>query len=106
MSILLVTPRATEKAYHLISAKNTYVFDVPMDANKKQIAEAVEAQFDKVKVAKVTTLVQSGKSVRFSRGKRRYPGTTSRRDTKKAYVTLSDGKIKVFDQEEQKEEKK
>jgi large subunit ribosomal protein L23 len=38
-------------------------------------------------------------------GKNRYPGTTSRQDSKKAYVTLSEGKIKVFEQEEVKEEK-
>ena len=50
--------------------------------------------------------MQSGKSVRFSRGKNRYPGTTTRQDTKKAYVTLSEGKIKVFEQDGEKEEKK
>ena len=81
---ILVTPRATEKAYGL-SSQNTYVFNVPVDANKNQIASAVAEQFE-VKVSKVTTAVQSGKSVRFSRGKNRYPGTTNRKDTKKAYV--------------------
>lgn len=104
--MIIVTPKATEKAYRLITTQNTYVFDVPMNANKQQITEAVEAQYDGVKVASVSTAVQSGKSVRYSRGKRRYPGTTHRQDTKKAYVALSEGKIKVFDQEEVKEEKK
>ena len=105
MNIISVTPRATEKAYRLVSGQNTYVFDAPLAANKQQIIDAVESQYD-VKVARVKTLVQSGKSVRFSRGKNRYPGTTTRRDSKKAYVTLSEGSIKVFEQEEVKEEKK
>jgi large subunit ribosomal protein L23 len=104
--MLLVTPRATEKAYRLVTAQNTYVFNVPTDANKQQIAAAVEAQYEGTKVARIKTIVQSGKSVRFSRGKNRYPGTTTRQDTKKAYVTLSEGKIKVFEQDAEKEEKK
>ncbi len=94
---ILITPRATEKAYRLATSQNTYVFNVPMGANKQQIVAAVEAEYDGVKVASVKTVVQSGKSVRFSRGKNRYPGTTNRKDSKKAYVTLSEGEIKMFD---------
>lgn len=105
MNIISVTPRATEKAYRLVSGQNTYVFDVPLSANKQQIIDAVESQFE-VKVASVRTLVQSGKSVRYSRGKNRYPGTTTRRDSKKAYVTLVEGNsIKVFDESTEGEEK-
>ncbi len=106
MKLISVTPRATEKAYRLLASHNTYVFNVPLGANKQEIATAVEAQFDGTKVSNVTTTVQAGKSVRFTRGKNRYPGTTNRRDSKKAYVTLSEGKIRVFDEVEQKEEKK
>lgn len=106
MKLVIVTPRATEKAYRLVTSQNTYVFDVPTNVNKNEIKAAVEAQFEGVKVANVATLVQNGKSVRYSRGKNRYPGTTNRQDTKKAYVTLSEGSIKVFEQEEVKEEKK
>lgn len=106
MKLVIVTPRATEKAYRLVTSQNTYVFDVPTNVNKNEIKAAVEAQFEGVKVANVTTLVQNGKSVRYSRGKNRYPGTTNRQNTKKAYVTLSEGSIKVFEQEEVKEEKK
>lgn len=102
---ILVTPRATEKAYRLSSAQNTYAFDVPMTANKQQIVEAVGEQFG-VKVASVKTLVQNGKSIRYSRGKNRYPGTTTRKDTKKAYVTLVEGdSIKVFEEPDSKEKK-
>lgn len=100
---ILVTPRATEKAYGL-SAKNVYVFNVPLEANKDQIAKAVAEQYD-VQVANVATAVQNGKAVRYSRGKHRYPGTTNRKDTKKAYVTLAKGNsIQMF--EEPTEEKK
>lgn len=93
---ILITPRATEKAYGL-SAKNVYVFNVPLTANKQQIADAVSAEYS-VKVTNVATAVQAGKSVRFARGKNRYPGTTTRKDTKKAYVTLADGNsIQMFE---------
>ena len=102
---IIVTPRATEKAY-AASKNNEYIFNVPLNANKNQIVEAIEAKYD-VKVLTIKTLVQAGKSIRFSRGKNRYPGTTQRKDWKKAYVTLKDGdSIKVFDVEEQPEEKK
>lgn len=102
---ILITPRATEKSYRLATAQNTYVFNVPLSANKQQIVAAVEAEYDGTKVASVKTAVQSGKAVRFSRGKNRYPGTTNRKDTKKAYVTLSEGEIKMFDQPEGEEKK-
>lgn len=106
MNIIHVTPRATEKAYRLVSDRNTYVFDVPLASNKQQIIDAVESQFD-VKVLGVKSLVQSGKAIRFNRGKKRYPGTTHRRDNKKAYVTLASGdSIKVFDETTESEEKK
>lgn len=102
---ILVTPVTTEKAYGQ-SLQNIYVFSVPKTANKQQIVAAVETQYD-VKVQAIKTLVQSGKAIRFSRGKNRYPGTTTRTDSKKAYVTLVAGNsINVFPAEEQAEEKK
>lgn len=105
MTNISVIPRATEKAYAQ-SQNNVYVFNVPLTANKKQIAAAIEAQFD-VTVTNVKTLVQSGKAVRFSRGKNRYPGKTTRKDNKKAYVTLAEGSsIQVFAEPVTEEEKK
>lgn len=105
MSLIIVTPRLSEKAYAQ-AQDNTYVFDVPVTANKQQIADAVAAQYG-VNVTSVTSLVQAGKAVRFSRGKNRYPGTTTRKDTKKAYVRLADGdSIKVFEAPAEAEEKK
>lgn len=106
MKLISVTPRATEKAYAQSLSTNTYVFNVPLDANKQEIVAAVESQFE-VKVTRIKTLVQSGKAVRFSRGKNRYPGTTTRKDSKKAYVTLAEGNsIQVFDTQAPEEEKK
>lgn len=105
MNFVLVTPRATEKAYRLVTGQNTYVFNVPTAANKNEIKAAVEAQYEGTKVASIKTVVQNGKAVRFSRGKNRYPGTTHRQDTKKAYVTLSEGKIRVFDEATEEEKK-
>lgn len=102
---ILVTPRATEKAYGL-SGQNVYVFNVPLTANKQQIATAVSEQFE-VTVKNVTVVVQSGKAVRFSRGKNRFPGNTTRKDTKKAYVTLAEGSsIQMFEQPEAVSEEK
>ena len=103
MKQMTIIPRISEKAY-AVSANGVYVFRVPLNLNKNEIKAAVEAQFD-VTVLKVKTLVQDGKAVRFSRGKNRYPGMTTRKDWKKAYVTLKDGdKLDVFDAVEQQME--
>jgi len=92
-----VFPRATEKAYAQ-SKNNIYVFEVPLTANKQQIIAAIEAQFG-VTIVNIKTLIQNGKAIRFSRGKRSQPGKTVRKDMKKAYVTLAEGdKINIFDE--------
>ena len=94
---LLITPRLSEKGYSE-SKNNVYIFNVPMDVNKHQIAEAVHDQF-KVTVADVNVLVEKGHKIFFNRGKKRYPGTTYHADTKKAYVTLKKGDhISAFDE--------
>lgn len=96
---ILVTPVTTEKAYGQ-SLRNIYVFSVPHSANKQQIKDAVTSQYN-VEIAAIKTLVQSGKAVRFSRGKNKYPGTTKRTDSKKAYITLAAGSsLNFFEQEE------
>lgn len=105
MTPISVIPRATEKAYAQ-SQNNVYVFTVPLTANKQEIAAAVEAQFE-VKVTNIKTLVQAGKAIKFSRGKNKYPGTTKRKDSKKAYVTLAQGdSIQVFAEQPAAEEEK
>ncbi|MCX6728589.1 MAG: 50S ribosomal protein L23 [Candidatus Saccharibacteria bacterium] len=96
-TLIPVYPRATEKAYGM-AKDNVYVFDVPVTANKKQITDAIQAQFE-VKIISIKTLVQSGKAIRANRGKRSAPGIALRKDSKKAYVTLAEGhSIKVFDE--------
>jgi ribosomal protein L23 len=104
MSAILVTPVTTEKAYGQ-SQKNIFVFNVPVSANKNEILDAVEAQYD-VKVAAIKTLVQSGKAIRFSRGKNKFPGKTKRSDSKKAYVTLAAGSSLAFFEQPAQEETK
>lgn len=105
MTAISVIPRTTEKAYKSSLATNTYIFTVPLDANKQEIVASIEAQFA-VKVDRIKTLVQNGKAIRFSRGKRAHPGKTTRTDIKKAYVTLAKGNsLHIFDAPA-KEEKK
>ncbi len=105
MKSMTIIPLVSEKAYAQ-SINNVYTFKVPLALNKNEIKAAVQEQFG-VTVTNIKTLVQDGKAMRFSRGKNRYPGTTSRRDWKKAYVTLKDGdKLNVFDTVEQTEETK
>lgn len=105
MKSMVITPLVSEKAYAQ-TTQNVYAFRVPLELNKNEIKAAVEAQFG-VSVTNIKTLVQNGKAIRYSRGKNRYPGTTTRKDFKKAYVTLKDGdSIQVFDAPEQTEEKK
>lgn len=95
--LINVFPRATEKAYAQ-SKNNIYVFEAPLNANKQQIVAAIEAQFG-VKIVNIKTLIQNGKAIRFSKGKRSQPGKTTRKDLKKAYVTLAEGdKISIFDE--------
>jgi large subunit ribosomal protein L23 len=80
---VILAPMITEKAT-LLSEQNKVVFQVAMDSTKDEIATAVEQLF-KVKVTKVNTLIQKGKTKRF-RGR---PGRRS--DLKKAIVTLQEG---------------
>ncbi len=76
-------PVITEKAT-MASEHNALVFEVAIDATKPLIREAVETLFS-VKVKAVNTTVTKGKVKRF-KGR---PGT--RKDVKKAYVTLEEG---------------
>jgi large subunit ribosomal protein L23 len=79
----ILSPVITEKST-LLSEENKVVFKVPLNATKKDIAEAVEELF-KVKVKAVNTLRQKGKVKRFR-------GIMGRRDdVKKAVVTLEEG---------------
>jgi len=88
---IIIAPVITEKSMSGIADKK-YTFKVATDANKYQIADAVEKLF-KVSVAKVNTVNVRGRNRRMGR----YEGKTSA--WKKAIVTLKpDSKsIEFFD---------
>ena len=81
---VILAPHVTEKAALLADQSRQFVFKVAVDANKREVKQAVELLFD-VKVTGVQTLKTKGKAKRF--------GTIfgRRNDTKKAYVTLAEG---------------
>ncbi|WP_120500579.1 50S ribosomal protein L23 [Roseovarius sp. EL26] len=76
-------PVVTEKAT-MASENGAVVFEVAIASSKPQIKEAVESLFG-VKVKAVNTTITKGKNKRF----RGTMGT--RKDVKKAYVTLEEG---------------
>ena len=87
---IIIKPIITEKSTAL-SGDNRYVFRVKKDANKVQIAQAVEALF-KVTVVSVNTITVPGKLKRQGRSQGMTP------QWKKAIVTLKDGdRIPLFD---------
>jgi len=85
-----IAPHISEKAVAMAET-GVYVFDVPADANKISVTQAVEKAF-KVEVIAVNILVTKGKLKRFQK-------TTGRRkDVKKAYVTVKKGQtIALFE---------
>ncbi len=86
---IIIRPIITEHSYDMME-ENKYTFEVAKDANKVEIAKAVEEIF-KVKVVKVNTLTVKPKQKRV-----RGPlGMT--RSWKKAMVTLKAGDtIEIF----------
>ena len=85
---ILLSPVISEKSYGLLD-DNKYTFVVRPDANKTQIKIAVEKVFG-VKVSGVNTLNRQGKRKR-TRG-----GFGKRADSKRAVVTLRQGRIEIF----------
>ena len=88
---IILKPIVTEASMDALQM-NKYTFKVAKDANKVEIAKAVEELFG-VKVAKVNTINVKGKMKRMGR----YQGY--RPDWKKAVVTLAEGEktIEFFD---------
>lgn len=87
---LLLKPKISEKAIGL-AEKGVYVFEVPLSANKLEVARGVEAAF-KVKVTDVNMLLAKGKAKRFKRILGRQA------DVKKAMVKVKAGQsIKLFE---------
>jgi len=86
LSSVLKKPRITEKGAVISGINNVYPFDVSVDANKKDIREAVKLIY-KVNPVKIAVVTVPTKSVRSRRtGKM---GTKS--GGKKAYVYLKKG---------------
>lgn len=89
---VLKNPRITEKA-SILSAGACYTFDVAKDANKKEIEQAIKAQY-KVTPRAIRTVVMAKKPTN-PRGRGGKPGVTG--GGKKAYVYLKKGdKIEVL----------
>ncbi|MCE5322458.1 50S ribosomal protein L23 [bacterium] len=85
-------PLITEKGMGA-SSMGKYVFEVDINANKIEIAEAVKKIFPAVDVVKVNTLRVKGKAKRMGR-----MGQGKTADWKKAYVTLKAGQhIEIFE---------
>lgn len=81
---ILLSPIVSEKSTQMGEQNNHVAFRVLQDATKPEIKAAVELMF-KVKVDTVHVLNLKGKAKRYGKTSGR------RRDTRKAYVSLSQG---------------
>ena len=94
MSVLLKRPLITEKMTALAD-KRQYAFEVDINANKIDIARAIEKKFN-VTVESIRTIRSKGKHKAQMTRRGRIPG--KRADFKKAIVTLKqDQKIDFFE---------
>ena len=88
---VLRRPLVTEKGVAKKDEERTLCFEVPQDANKVQIKQAVETLL-KVKVERVNVLYVQGKIKRLGR----FSGKRS--DWKKAFVKLKEGeKLELYE---------
>jgi large subunit ribosomal protein L23 len=88
---IVVRPLVTEKSTKQLEREGAYAFVVAVDANKVEIAKAIETFFN-VKVRDVRTMQYRGKERRLGR----YVGR--RAGWKKAVVKLRDGDtIEIFE---------
>jgi len=81
---VLLAPHVTEKTALAQQNSNQYTFKVRRDANRTEVAAAVELMFN-VKVDGVQVVNERGKTRRFGRN------TGRTQDWKKAYVRLASG---------------
>ncbi len=96
MHNVVIRPLLTEKMTGLTEKKSQYGFVVDINANKIEIAKAIEEKFN-VEVVAVNTIKRKGKTkTQFTR-KGRFSGRTPR--IKKAIITLKEGQtIDLFEQ--------
>jgi len=94
MSVILKRPLITEKMSALAD-KRQYAFEVDINANKIEIARAIEKKFN-VTVESIRTIRSKGKRKSQMTKRGRIPGKQA--DFKKAIVTLKlDQKIDFFE---------
>ena len=95
---VLVRPVVTEKTTEQIERENVYTFIVQKDANKHEIARAVEKMWD-VTVLDVRTMRYSGKAKRSILGRIHKNWSLGRRPSfKKAVVQLAeDDHIELYE---------
>ena len=87
---VIIKPLIPEKSTHLQTTRNAYAFQVSTAANKHQIKDAIERQYN-VRVKDVRTMNRKGKPRRA-----RYRLTTTS-DWKKAVVVLDENsRIELF----------
>jgi large subunit ribosomal protein L23 len=88
---VIVRPLVTEKSHDQLDRLGAYTFVVSKDANKIQIAQAIEKHFG-VKVKDVRTMRYAGKQKRMGKHQGR------KASWKKAVVTLAPGNsIELFE---------
>lgn len=92
MKSIIKRPILTEKMTNL-GDRGQFAFEVELDANKIEIAKAVEKRFS-VEVTSIRTILYKGK--RKSQFTRRGRKEGRRRDWKKAIVTLKTGQTIDF----------
>ena len=87
---IIIKPLVTEKSTHQQTTRNAYAFQVNPAANKHQIKEAIERQYN-VKVTDVRTMNRKGKPRRS-----KFKMTTTS-DWKRAVVVLDENsRIELF----------
>jgi large subunit ribosomal protein L23 len=91
--VVIRKPIVTERSM-ANQQKNVYTFVVEKSANKHEIKHAIEEAFkaNKVKVKHVRTLVVKGKPKRM----KNMLLEGRRKDWKKAYVTLKEGRLDII----------
>jgi len=94
--LIIIKPLISEKSM-VLAQNGIFTFEVAKQANKDQIAKAVENAFN-VHITDITTSVIKGKEKRF--GSKRTPKKMT--DSKKAMITLKKGeRIELFDIKEE-----
>ena len=93
---LLLKPRLSEKTYALSENLNVYTFEIPKEATKHTVAQAIKAQYD-VTPVNVRIAAVHGKTQRSYRQRGRSSRSGQRSNIRKAYVTLKEGdKLPIY----------